>query len=170
MAAVAVAGGVLAWWPHHLDDGRYAERLRLSEVLMNGRDYGGAVAELERALALRPGDTTTEFTLGMAQVSDGRAAEGLAHARHAVDAGVAVPGARYALVGAMLQTGDRDGAVARLRTYQPAPDDTAESCYQVALMALNAGTPRVAARYAQRALELRPGWPPAQDLISRIPR
>jgi 4-amino-4-deoxy-L-arabinose transferase-like glycosyltransferase len=170
MAAVAVAGGVLAWWPHHLDDGRYAERLRLSEVLMNGRDYGGAVAELERALALRPGDTTTEFTLGMAQVSDGRAAEGLAHARHAVDAGVAVPGARYALVGAMLQTGDRDGAVARLRTYQPAPDDTAESCYQVALMALNAGAPRVAARYAQRALELRPGWPPAQDLISRIPR
>jgi len=168
--ALALGGAVVAWWPHHLDDGRYAERLRLSEVLMNARDYGGAVTELEHALALRPGDTTAEFTLGMAEVSEGRAQEGLAHARHAVDAGVPVPGARYALVGAMLQTGDREGAVARLRTYEPAPDDTAESCYQVALMALNAGAPRVAARYAQRALALRPGWPPAQDLISRIPR
>ena len=162
---------VVTAWPITIDDGRYAERLRLSKVLMNERDYGDAAAELERALAIRSGDATTEFNLGMAQMSSGRGEEGLAHVRHAVDAGVPIPGARYALASAMLQMGDRDGAVALLRTYSPAAEDTADSCYQVAIMALNAGAPRVAERYAQRALDLRPEWPAALEaFISRIPR
>ena len=48
------------------------------------------------------------------------------------------------------------------------------SCFQVALLAMDAEVPDVAARYARRALELRPGWPEAQQLLaeatSRIPR
>ena len=51
--------------------------------------------------AIDPGHTVTEFNLGMALLSNGRALDGLAHVRHAVDAGVPIPGARYAL----LQTG-----------------------------------------------------------------
>jgi hypothetical protein len=90
--------------------------------------------------------------------------------KHAVDAGVPMPGARYALASAMLATGDRDGAIALLRTYYPEPGDSAESCYEVALLALDAGAPRVAERYLRRALELRPGWPEALEAISRIPR
>ena len=167
-ALALVAGIAVASWPFQLDDGRFEERLRLAKALMNAHDYGAAAVELERALAIRPADLTTEFNLGMAQTSNGQIQQGLAHVRHAVDAGVPMPGARYALAGAMLQTGDREGAVALLRTFFPAPDDTADSCYQVALLALSAGAPRVAERYAQRALELRPGWPEAMDLLQRL--
>lgn len=167
-AAVLVAGVAVAFWPFHLEDGRFDERLRLSKALMNAHDYGGAALELEQALAIRPADPTTEFNLGMAQVSSGRIQEGLAHVRHAVDAGVPLPGARYALASAMLQTGDREGAVALLRTFSPAPDDSAESCYQVAMLASNAGASGVAERYARRALELRPGWREPLDLLQRL--
>jgi 4-amino-4-deoxy-L-arabinose transferase-like glycosyltransferase len=168
--ALGLAGAVVTAWPFTIDDGRYEERLRLSKVLMNERDYGDAASELEHALALRQGDTTTEFNLGMAEISAGRAEEGIAHVRRAVDAGVPIAGARYALVSAMLQTGNRQGALSLLSTYEPAGDDSAESCYQVAMLAMNAGAPRVARRYAQRALDLRPDWTAALELISRIPR
>jgi len=84
-----------------------------------------------------------------------------------------VPGPAYALP-TLLTTGERDEAVRLLRSYQPLPEDTAMSCSQVALLAMDAGAPDVAARYARRALELRPGWPEAQQVVteatSRIPR
>ena len=167
-AAALVAGLVIAFWPFQLEDGRFEERLRLSKALMNAHDYGGAALELERALAIRPADTTTEFNLGMALVSNGRVQDGLTHVRHAVDAGVPVPGARYALASAMLQTGDRDGAVALLRTFVPKDDETAESCLHVAQLAMAAGAPAVADRYLQRALQLRPGWPEALEAMREI--
>jgi len=167
-AGVFLAASIVAFWPFKLDDGRFAERLRLSKVLMNRGDYGLAAMELERAHALDPSHTIAEFNLGMALVSSGRAAEGIVHARRAVDAGVAMPGARYALAGALMATGDRDGAVVVLRAAVPAPDDSAESCYRVALLALDAGAPDVAERYARQALALRPGWRDAQDLLARI--
>ena len=125
---------------------------------MNRGDYGGAAAELEQAHALDPGHTVTEFNLGMALVSGGRAQEGIAHVRHAVDAGVPVDGARYALASAMMRSGDRDGATNLLRTFSPAPTDSADSCYQVGLMAADAGAADVAERYLRRAMALRPGW------------
>ena len=157
-AIVLVAGVAIAAWPFRLADGRFDERLRLSKVLMNRGDYGGAAAELEQAHALDPGHTVTEFNLGMALVSEGRAQEGITHVRHAVDAGVPVDGARYALASAMMRSGDRDGAANLLRTFSPAPTDSADSCYQVGLMAAEAGAPDVAERYLDRALALRPGW------------
>lgn len=167
-AAVLLVSVVVVAWPFHLTDGRFDERLRLSKVLMNRGDIGGAVAELEQAHALDPGHTVTEFNLGMALVSNGRADEGLAHVRHAVDAGVPVDGARYALASAMLRTGDRDGAVRLLRTFSPAPADSPDSCYQVGLMAANAGAPDVAARYFRRALDLRPGWAEASAALESL--
>jgi 4-amino-4-deoxy-L-arabinose transferase-like glycosyltransferase len=169
-AVLFVAGAAVAGWPFQIQDGRYEERLRLSKIFMNQREPDAAAAELEQALTLRPGDPTTEFHLGMAQIGAGRAAEGLGHLRRAVDAGVPIPGARYALANAMLTTGDRDGAVALLRTYSPAPEDTADSCFQVAQLALRAGAPLVADRYLQRALQLRPGWPEALQLLQQIRR
>jgi hypothetical protein len=74
----------------------------------------------------------------------------------------------------MMQTGDRDGAARLLRTYAPQPDEDAMSCYQVAILAMTAGAPETAARYARRALELRPGWAQAREVLeqatSRSPR
>ena len=173
-AAVAIAAAALTAWPFDIDTGRYDERLRLSKVLMNRGDYGEAAIVLEDAHRLRPSNSTVEFNLGMALVAQGRAQEGVAHLRHAVDAGVPVNGARYALARTLLTTGERDEAVRLLRSYQPLPEDTAMSCFQVALLAMDAGAPDVAARYARRALELRPGWPEAQQVVteatSRIPR
>jgi tetratricopeptide (TPR) repeat protein len=166
----AAAGAVLTAWPFDVPDGRFEERLRLSKAYMNRRDYAAAVTELENAYKLRPADTVTEFNLGMALVSSGRAEEGIAHVRHAVDAGVPVNGARYALASALLTIGDREGAVALLRSYYPANDESAESCYQVARLAMSAGAPRVAERYLQRALQLRPGWPEALAALERVSR
>lgn len=167
-AAVFVAGGVLAGWPFHLDDGRFDERLRLSKVLMNRGDYGAAVMELEKAHAIDPGHTVTEFNLGMAMVANGRAQEGIVHLRHAVDAGVAIDGARYALASAILTSGDKAGAAALLRTFSPTPSDRAESCYQVGLLAMDAGAPDVAERYLTRALTLKPGWAPALQALNEV--
>jgi 4-amino-4-deoxy-L-arabinose transferase-like glycosyltransferase len=171
---VFAMSAVLTAWPFDVPDGRYQERLRLSKVLMNRGDYGGAALELERALALAPGETGTEFNLGMALVSAGRPQDGIGHIRHAVDAGVPIDGARYALANVLLRTGDRAGAVALLRSYSPLPSDSADSCYQVAILALDAEAPVVAERYLKRALELRPGWPEAVEALraatSRIPR
>jgi Flp pilus assembly protein TadD len=166
--ALGVAGAIVAAWPHHLDDGRYEERLRLSKALMNRHEYDAATAELQAAYALRPADSVTEFNLGMALVSGGRAQEGIAHVRHAVDAGVPMKGARYALANAMLVTGDRDGAAALLRTFTPLAEDDAESCYRVGMLAVEAGAPDVARRYLQRALELRPGWPEAAQALQQL--
>jgi Flp pilus assembly protein TadD len=85
-----------------------------------------------------------------------------------------VKGARYALASTLQATGEHDEAVRLLRSYQPQPEDDAMSCFQVALLAMDAGAPDAAARYARRALELRPGWPEAQRVLaeatSRIPR
>ena len=170
VVAMLIAGTILAALPFDLPDGRFEERLRLAKVLMNRSDYGAAAIELEEAHLLRPSDTTAEFNLGMALISSGRADEGLRHVKHAVDAGVPMPGARYALASAVLATGDREGAISLLRSYYPEPSDSAESCFRVGLLALDAGAPRVAERYLQRALQLRPGWPEALDAISRIPR
>ena len=167
-SAVALLSGtlVLTLWPLGGDDGRFDERLRLANVLMNTRDVAGALAELEAAHALRPADTVAEFTLGMALVSDGRAAEGIPHVRRAVEAGVTIKGARYALANAMLVAGDRDGAARLLRTYTPAPADDAMSCFQAGVLAMRAGANDVAERYARQALALRPGWPDAEQLLA----
>ena len=112
---------------------------------MNRKDFGAAAMELERAHALRPDDTVAEYSLGMALLANGRGQEGVAHLRHAVESGVTVDGARYALANAMLATGDSEGAVGLLATYAPAEGDSADSCYQVALLAMDAGAPDVAA-------------------------
>jgi hypothetical protein len=153
-AAVAALAMVVSWWPFQIDDGRVDEHLRLARVLMNRHDTVGAEAALARAHELRPGDTATEFNLGMAQLGNGQVEEGLLHVRHAVDTGVAIPGARYALAGALLTTGDRDGATRLLRSFYPAAEDDAESCRRVAQLATAAGMPQVAARYTERAREL----------------
>jgi 4-amino-4-deoxy-L-arabinose transferase-like glycosyltransferase len=167
-AVVCAAAAVVCWWPFPLNNGQYNERLIVAKVLMNRREYPQAAVEFEKALAIQPDNAVTEFNLGVAQVSSGRAADGIAHMRKAVDAGVKIDGARYALVNAMLMTGDRDGAVTLLRTYYPAEADSADSCFQVGILALNAGAPRVAERYLQRALQLRPGWPEALQALQQL--
>jgi Flp pilus assembly protein TadD len=169
-AVCVVPAAALAALPFRINDGRYDERLMLAKVLLNRHDYGGAAIELQQAHDLQPANTVTEFNLGIALVSAGRESEGIAHLRHAVDANVPIPGARYALANAMLTTGDRDGAVTLLRTFYPADNETAESCFQVGVMALNAGAPRVAERYLQRALQLRPGWPEALQALQELNR
>jgi 4-amino-4-deoxy-L-arabinose transferase-like glycosyltransferase len=168
MAVAAVLAAVVTFWPFRIADGRFDERLRLSKVLMNRGDYGLAAMELERAHAIDPAHTIAEFNLGMALISSGRAPEGLGHVRHAVDAGVEMPGARYALAAALLATGDRAGAADVLRASSPAPEDTAESCYRVALLAMDAGVPDAGVRYARQALALRPGWQEAEDLLAQL--
>ena len=164
VGAVAAFGVVLTSWPFHLDDGRFAERLRLSKVLMNRGDFDAAARELQTAHDIRPDDSATEFNLGIALVSDRRPDEGIPHIRRAVDQHVPIEGARYALVHALEVDGKTADAVQLLRTFQPAPEDTAESCYQVALMAMDLDARDVAVRYLRRALELRPDWPEAKDL------
>jgi Flp pilus assembly protein TadD len=139
-------------------------------VLMTRGYLGAATAELERAHVLRPNDASTEYSLGMAMLAGGRGNEGVTHLRHAVDAGVTVDGARYALANALLVTGDRDGAARLLRTYYPASSDSAQSCYQVAILAMDAGVPDVARRYLERALQLRPGWPEAAAALDQLGR
>jgi tetratricopeptide (TPR) repeat protein len=168
LIAAAAIGALLVALPFHVIDGRFEERLRLGKVLMNRGDYGEAALELEKAHAANPANTVAEFNLGIALVSNGRADEGIAHLRHAVDAGVPIDGARYALANTMLTTGDRDGAVRLLRTFSPAPSDSAESCYQVGVMAAEAGAPEVAVRYLQRALALRPGWAEARNALASV--
>jgi 4-amino-4-deoxy-L-arabinose transferase-like glycosyltransferase len=166
-AALFIFGGIVTAWPFHLNDGRYDERLRLAKVLMEERDFGRAAAELEEAHRMDPSNSVAEFNLGLALMNDGRASDGSEHIRRAVDAGVPVEGARYALAAALLEV-NRNEAVTLLRTFVPGPKDTAESCYQVALLALDAGVPDVAERYIRRALELHPGWPEAEQLLQRL--
>jgi tetratricopeptide (TPR) repeat protein len=167
-AAVFVAAAVCAGWPFHLNDGRFDERLRLSKVLMNRGDYGGAAMELEEAHRIDPAHTVTEFNLGMALVSSGRAPEGIAHIRHAVEAGVPINGARYALASTLRATGDTAGAAQMLRTFYPAAEDSADSCFQVGLVALESNAPDVAERYFRQALVLRPGWKEAQQQLEQL--
>lgn len=167
IGVAALLGIALTSWPFHLDDGRFAERLRLSKVLMNRGDFDAAARELLAAHDLRPGDTATEFNLGMALVSDRRPEEGLPYVRHAVDSHVPIAGARYALVRATEAAGDQSGAVRLLRTYRPAEQDDADSCFHVALMAMDLDAPDVAVRYLHRALELRPDWPEAKSLLAQ---
>jgi 4-amino-4-deoxy-L-arabinose transferase-like glycosyltransferase len=169
-AAAFIAGCVLTGWPFRLEDGRFEERLRLSKVLMNRGDYGTAVMELEKAHAIDPAHAITEFNLGMALTANGRTGEGISHIRRAVEEGVAIDGARYALASALLSSGDIPGAAALLRTFTPAASDGADSCYQVGVLALDAGAPEVAARFLSRALALRPGWPEAQRAIEESRR
>lgn len=163
-----LAGTLLTAWPFQIPDGRFEERQKLAKVLMNRGDYDGAARELQAALARKPGDTGTEFALGMALVSAGRSGEGIQHVRHAVDAGVPVNGARYALANVLLRTGDAEGAVRLLRSYSPEPGDSAQSCFQVAMLAIDAGAPDVARRYLRRALELQPGWPEAVQALADL--
>src|SRR5262249_34981185 len=122
-AASIVAACAIAYWPFHLESGRFQERLRLSKVLMNRGDFEGAANELQAAYALRPADLVTEFNLGVAMVSAGRGHEGIEHISHAVDGGVPLAGARYALAGAMLATGEKERAAALVRTFVPGPED-----------------------------------------------
>jgi Flp pilus assembly protein TadD len=137
---------------------------------MNRGDFTAAVDELRRAHEIDPSHTVAEFNLGMALVGAGNAQEGIPFVRHAVDAGVPLPGARYALASAMLRSGDAPGAAALLRGYQPDPADSPESCVQVAALARAAGEPAVAGRYLRRALELRPGWDVPRAMLEDLGR
>jgi predicted Zn-dependent protease len=169
---VPTAGFVIAcavaFWPHHLDDGRFEERLRLSKVLMNHRDFAGAAEQLRNAHEIRPADTVTEFNLGIALTSDGRPGEGIPYLQQAVASGVPIPGARYALANAILRSGDQRRAADLLRTFQPDAGDTAESCVQVAYVSIDAGAPDVARRFLERAAALKPGWNVPQTLLARL--
>ena len=169
LPAAITAACAIAYWPFHLESGRFEERLRLSKVLMNRGDFDGAIRELEAAHDLKPDDLVTEFTLGTALVNDGRAREAIDHLGHAVDGGVDVPGARYALAGAMLATGDRPRAAALIQTFTPAQNDDADSCYHVALLAISAGEFGTAKIFLLRALQLRPGWDDAERALASIP-
>jgi 4-amino-4-deoxy-L-arabinose transferase-like glycosyltransferase len=168
LPAAITAACAIAYWPFHLESGRFEERLRLSKVLMNRGDFEGAVRELEAAHDLKPDDLVTEFNLGTALVSDGRAREGIDHLDHAVNRGVDVPGARYALAGAILATRDRPRAAALIQTFTPTPNDDADSCYHVALLAISAGEFGTAKRFLLRALQLRPGWYDAERALAGI--
>ena len=141
---IAALAAIVTFWPFRLDSGRLAERIRLAKTLLNGRDYPAAAEELQRAHDQAPTDATIEFELGMVLVSAQRPEDGILHVRHALGSGVSIPGARYALIDALLATGDRAGAARELRTYHPAPEDTADSCYQVGLIALQANAADVA--------------------------
>ena len=73
-----------------------------------------------------------------------------------------------------LRAGERDAQRRRhrrgrglLRTFSPAAGDSPDSCYQVGLLALDAGAPDVAERYLTRALALRPVWPEAQQALEQ---
>jgi Flp pilus assembly protein TadD len=166
--AVLVVAAVGANWPFHLEDGRFDERLRLSKVLMNSGDYSRAAAELEQALAIDPEHTVAEFTLGMALVSSGRSTEGIQHIQRAVDRRVPIDGARYALARAMQASGDVDGAARLLRTFTPEPTDSADSCFQVGLLALDVDAPDVAERYFRQAVRLRPKWAAAKQQLGIV--
>jgi Flp pilus assembly protein TadD len=163
-----IAGSALTFWPFHLNDGRFAERLRLSKVLMNRGDFDGARVELEKALSIEPANTVVEFNLGLAEVGSHRATDGIAHLRQAVDRGVPVPGARYALANALIVTGDTASGAELVRTFTPAPEDDAESCVEVAKMAINVQAPAVAERYLVRAEQLRPGWQEPAELLGHL--
>jgi Flp pilus assembly protein TadD len=158
VASVLVPAAVVASWTFQLNDGRFDERLRLAKALMNKAQYAEAVTELTQALQIDPAHTVAEFTLGIALVSDGRAGEGIPHIRHAVDAGVPIPGARYVLVRAMHAAGDDAGAARLLRTLYPDRAEDADSCFQVGLLALDVDTPDVAERYLRQAIAQRPKW------------
>jgi tetratricopeptide (TPR) repeat protein len=166
--AVLLAAVVVSNLPFRLDNGRYDERLRLAKVLMNRREYDEAAMELAEAHRINPGNTGAEFNLGMALVSAGRPAEGIPHIRHAVDAGVAIDGARYALASAMRASGDAEGSARLLRTFRPEPADGAESCFQVGLLALDVSAPDVAERYFRQAVALRPGWVDARQQLGQL--
>ncbi len=140
-------------WPFKLDDGRFAERLRLAKVLMNKGDFHSAVAELTTAHEIDPQQTTAEFVLGIALVSDGRPGDGISHMQHAIAAGVPINGARYMLVRAIQASGDSARAAALLRTYRPEPVDDGESCLQVAMLALSVDAVDVADTFARTAIE-----------------
>jgi tetratricopeptide (TPR) repeat protein len=166
--ALTAVTAVMANWPLHVIDGRFEERLRLAKVLMNRREYGEAARELTRAHAINPGHPVAEFTLGMALVSDGRPSEGIPHIQHAVDAGVPIKGARYALARAMQASGDAAGAARLLRTFQPMPNDDAESCFQVGVLAIDAGAPDVAERFFRQAVVERPGFGAARQQLAQV--
>ena len=165
-----IAGSVLTFWPFHLNDGRFDERLRLSKVLMNRQDYDGARVELTKALSIEPANTVVEFNLGVAEISSRRPLEGIAHMRNSVERGVPVPGARYALASALLSAGETDEGVRLLRSFAPAPEDDAESCLHVAKLALAANVHDVAERYLVRAEELRPEFEEAGRLLAVMRR
>jgi Flp pilus assembly protein TadD len=109
-----------------------------------------------------------EFNLGIAQLASGQEGDGISHLRHAVDAGVTIPGARYVFANALMTTGDRDEAARLVRTFHPLPSDNAESCYHVAMLALDAGVPGAAVEFLQRAIALKPEWREPQDLLRRV--
>jgi 4-amino-4-deoxy-L-arabinose transferase-like glycosyltransferase len=169
-AAAAIAGviAVAVNWPSSLNDGRVDERLRLAKVLMNHRDYDAAATELQKVGEIDAANTTAEFTLGIALVSGGHTGEGIARARHAVDRGVPITGARYTLVRAMQVSGDEVGAAQLLRSFQPAPEDDAESCVQVARLAEGLGATDVAERFLRRAMALRPQWDVPQQQLRAL--
>lgn len=170
LAASIVAGAVLTFWPFHLNDGRFDERLRLSKVLMNHGEFDAARVELAKALTIEPANTVVEFNLGVAEVSSHRPDEGLAHLRHSIDAGVPVAGARYALANALVATGNTAEGGKLLRSFSPQPDDDAESCIEVAKLAVEARIPEVAERFLIRAEELQPDRPELVQLLESIRR
>jgi Flp pilus assembly protein TadD len=120
---------------------------------MNKGDFHSAVDELTKAHDIDPQQTTAEFVLGIALVSDGRPGEGISHMQHAIAAGVPINGARYTLVRAIQASGDSARAAALLRTYQPEPGDDGESCVQVAILALSVDAVDVADTFARTAIE-----------------
>jgi 4-amino-4-deoxy-L-arabinose transferase-like glycosyltransferase len=161
------AACVAAWWPFGLNDGRFDERLMLARVLMDRHEPADAAVELQKAREIQPGNSVVEFNLGIAQLASGQA-DGISHLRHAVDAGVTIPGARYVLANALLTTGDREGAARLVQTFHPLPSENAESCYHVAMLALDVEVPGVAVEFLQRAIALKPEWREPRDLLRQI--
>ena len=115
-----------------------------------------AIAHLEHALALKPGDRDVETALGRALIEVNRPAEAIPHLEHAVALGAPVNPAGFDLARARTAAGDRTGALQVLQMLRP--DDAGNPGASALLggLALRLQSPSLAASFLQEAVAVDP--------------
>ncbi len=145
-------------------------RRELAVALSQSGDAAGAVAELEAAVRLDPNEAEFRFLLALAQGEAGRPDRVVPELEAALKLNPRHARAAYNLGLARQERGDAAGAIDALFRAESADPRDPQIPYARATVHAGQGQMEEARAAARRALELRPGWEAAVQLLQSLTR
>jgi tetratricopeptide (TPR) repeat protein/4-amino-4-deoxy-L-arabinose transferase-like glycosyltransferase len=138
---------------------------RVARLYILHRKPARAIEHLEKSMQIDRNRPEVDYAYGQALVDAGRPAEAIPHLRNALRAGVRVNLAGYDLARALTATGNRAGALQILQTVKPENAKDAASWDALGELAMQLGSPSLAAAFFNQAIAAAPDNPkPIQDM------
>ncbi len=147
-------------WTHALacTSRNYLAHRLLGTVLVERREFDGAIAHQRAALEINPSSETAHFGLGNALAGRGKTDEAIAHYRKALALDPNFTDARYNLAVALASRGQFDEAIGHYQRVSEIQPDRADAHNSLGLALAAQGRFEEATAHYRKALEIQPDY------------